>query len=185
MRAPCHVEPVGHAGLRFFEFGAIDGVDDDALARHASSPTMRSPGSGWQHWPSVIGDAFRQAAGWKSASASLPSACALARADRASVPGTRLPALRGRATRRGRLRHRRLRPWRGAVSWRLPRSALSVSSLLFVGEDLFQNLAAEFHMLVALRVAQEAADFRARAAGDDELLPQRRRRLLLLRMIST
>ena len=41
----------------------------------------------------------------------------------------------------------------------------------FVGEGLFQNLAAELHMLVALGMAQEAADFGPRPAGDHELLP--------------
>src|SRR5262249_47350390 len=43
----------------------------------------------------------------------------------------------------------------------------------FVGEHLLQNLTAELHVLIALRMTQEAADFRARAARDHELLPQR------------
>src|SRR6185503_18252759 len=52
--------------------------------------------------------------------------------------------------------------------------------LLLVRESLFQNLAAEIHMLIVPRVLEVTADFRARAAGDDELLPQRRRRRAFL-----
>ena len=50
--APAHIQPVIHV-LRLVQFGAVDGVDDRRPRPASLMPTMRSPGKGWQHWPSV------------------------------------------------------------------------------------------------------------------------------------
>ena len=48
-----------------------------------------------------------------------------------------------------------------------------------LAEGLLQDRLAEIEILLALLGADEAADARARLAGDDETLPGRRRRLRL------
>src|SRR5215471_20427510 len=60
-----------------------------------------------------------------------------------------------------------------------PFDALVAQLIAFIDEGLFENLASERDMLVTLRVAKIAADFRAGATRHDEALPERRRRLLL------
>ena len=87
-------------------------------------------------------------------------------------------ARRRRAARRGPPAHRLHRASADCSFFATSPIALSVKRHAFVGEDLFQHLAAEACVLFAARLAQEAADFGACPSRDDELFPKRRRRLL-------
>jgi len=59
--APGNVQPIVHAGLRLFQFGAVDGVNDGALARH-HQPDDAVARQRMATIAETIGNAFRQAA---------------------------------------------------------------------------------------------------------------------------
>ena len=130
-------------------------------------PTMRSPGIGWQHWCEVIGDAGGQPLDRDR----------LALAERAR-----------RDVAAGRARHQRFHQRLVAdalardrdhqlvlvLDLELLERALQRILVELGGkprDDLVVDLAAELDRLLALLVADEAADAGARLAGGDEAQP--------------
>ena len=71
-RAPFHVQPVGHVGLRAFELFAVDRMHDDALARHhqAHDAVARQRMAALAE---TIGNALRQALNGNRLACGLPS----------------------------------------------------------------------------------------------------------------
>ena len=155
--------------MRLVQFGAVDGVDHQPLA-----------GGGEAHDPIAR---ERMAALAQGVGNPLGQAADGDRLDRARL-GLLAHLAGALELRKDRLQHlmaaQGAAPDIGKDIFRLGQAQLLghflnglVGQLApVIGESLFQDLASEADMLVALGVAQEAADFRPRPPRDHELLPQ-------------
>src|SRR3954447_2805001 len=171
MRAPAYIEPVLHAAFGLLELGAIDGVDDHALAGHHDTHDAVA-----REWMAAlaqgVGDSFCEAL-------DRYGLALLARCARRNLPVRVMLQFRehglqhlvGAQLATANLRQQILRLVQAQLFGDLLNRLVGQLAML-IGKGLLQDLAPELDVLVALRVAQEAADLEARTAGDDELLPQ-------------